>query len=319
MAVDYAGNAGSAAGAVQAGIPPSQTVGGTAAMLAGSNALMGSFYGRGQVAGIGKKVAGWGKQFAKMTPAALVGGAIAAPAQYAADSAVEKYENDKKFNPGHFAEQIVPAAATSYLTAGIAGNIIENASKLGKGELSTGQFMKETVTPKSIHKGFSREVSNVKNSFSTAKGLHGGGRFGNLFKGIVGGTLLGADLIAPGSYLKKLWNKDDSKDKTKGKKMEKTASMFSTFNNARKAVKKSKNLLKDQANSPKHRPDLEKGLKKDIEKNKKVMHGQVAKGVGGVAVAGYIGKSTADAVEDKARQAKQNLGHRGAEYGGLII
>jgi len=101
--------------------------------------------------------------------------------------------------------------------------------------------------------------------------------------------------------------------------MIKTANIFSQFTKGRKTVKSAKKLLKAQNKSDVHRPDLIESINKDLASGTKDVKSAVAKGVGGVAVAGVGAKVIKDQVDDKARRAKENLGHRGTEYGGIII
>jgi len=318
MSYDYAVNEGVKMGAQQAGVNTTTSVGGTAAGLGISNALMGGFYSGIHASDKISTAKKFGKNLMKASPMAIIGGAIAAPAQYAADKATEKYKNDKKFNAGHFAEQAVPAAATAYLTAGTVGNLIKHAPELGKGNLSATDFVKKTLAPSAIHSGFKREVSTVKKSFDW-KNMKGGkwGIAKGLAGGIVSGALLGMDMIAPAQYAGKLFKSD--KDK-KGKQMEKQAGLASGFRKSFKEYREAKKLLKKQDGSKVHRPDLVENTTAAKNKAKGEMINAGSKVVGGTALAGYTTKSVYDSAKNKLESSKRGLGHRGgAEYGGIII
>jgi len=219
MAVDYQTGATSAVGMAQTQVPSTGNITGTAAILGGGNAVMGSFYGRSPSATKMGTLATWGKKLAKVSPGAIIGGAIAAPAAYAADQATDKYKSDRKFHTGHFTEQMVPAAATAYLTAGITSNIMTEAGKTGGsgGIKGAARFAKNTLTPSAIHSGFKREIDNVKKPFLSMKGVKGVSRASLLARGALGAIFLGADFIAPGSYLAKLKNGTSSRENKKRK------------------------------------------------------------------------------------------------------
>ncbi len=296
--------------------PPSETLHGTAVQLAGANAFVSSFMGRQPVSGVGGKIAGWGTQLKKMSPAALISGIVGAPTQYAADKASKRYKDDKKFDAGHFVEQAVPAAATAYLAGGMSSNFMTHAGKLGNGTFGVKDFIKNTVHPTAIHAGFKREADSIKNSFNTAKGASFGGRFKAMGRGLLGVGLLGLDLIPSGQYLSKAWGKNE--EKKTGGSMVKTAGMVGRWRTARNSAREARDMLKKQHSSGVHRPDLIMGLKAKIKKEDNKAMGEVARGVGGVAVTGVVANKTYNLAKEKIRESKQNLGIRGTEYAGLI-
>lgn len=199
------------AGSATSGVPPQSDVLGTATGISIVNGAMAGYGGyKANTMKMPKRLKAI-RSIKAFTPAAIVSGGIVAPFQYTADKKYEEAKDDKEFSAKKFIGMAAPAAATSYLGAGISSNLIQAADQFRAGSSSATDIVKKTLTPSAIHAGYKREVNNVKKAFT------GKGRLpGRIAKGAFGALLLGVDALQPASYVyNTLWNKNKNKNKMK--------------------------------------------------------------------------------------------------------
>ena len=130
-----------------------------------------------------------GKAIGNLGIGSATSAAITAPADWLSGKMGQKYQNDKQFNPAHFAAIATPAIISGTLGTGALMNSMDQMKNSGK--IGTKKMVKNILSPKKILHATKKEMKNISHSF---KGKHIG-------RGLLASALLGTSLIDPIQYI----------------------------------------------------------------------------------------------------------------------
>jgi len=166
-----------------------------------------------------------GKVVRNIGTGSILAAALTAPTDWLSGKMSEKYQDDKKFNPSHFAAIAAPAAISGTIGTGALMNSMDQMKDSGK--IGTKQMIKNSLSSKKIFHATGREMGNVANVLKTKK----------IGSGLLAAGMLGLSAADPIQYIMNTKKNKEQSKKDKKQYIKKEASVKSATSKLRTKAK----------------------------------------------------------------------------------